>query len=142
LLRFGKHERTGLHSSYVCDDHGFADRGGIDGVPSAGASGDARGSSDRAAVCHLLIGELAGGESERADRVAKEFGRAIEVRVSPNLTGAIWSKKSLVVDRLTVLDRRAKIYPIKSGSYRRLDLGSIPIARSITQTMIQLVLHG
>src|SRR5437588_10447554 len=41
---------------------------------------------------HLLIGELAGGGSERADRVAKELGRAIEVRVSPNLTGAIWSK--------------------------------------------------
>ena len=41
---------------------------------------------------HLLIGELAGGVSERADRVAKELGRAIEVRVSPNLTGAIWSK--------------------------------------------------
>jgi 2-dehydropantoate 2-reductase len=41
---------------------------------------------------HLLIGELAGGESERADRVAKELGRAIEVRVSPNLAGAIWSK--------------------------------------------------
>jgi 2-dehydropantoate 2-reductase len=41
---------------------------------------------------HLLIGELSGGVSERADRVAKELGRAIEVRVSPNLTGAIWSK--------------------------------------------------
>ena len=41
---------------------------------------------------HLLIGELAGGGSERADCVAKELGRAIEVRVSPNLTGAIWSK--------------------------------------------------
>jgi len=40
----------------------------------------------------LLIGELTGGISERADRVAKELGRAIEVRVSPNLTGAIWSK--------------------------------------------------
>jgi len=41
---------------------------------------------------HLLIGELAGGVSERADRVAKELGRAIEVRVSPHLPGAIWSK--------------------------------------------------
>ena len=35
----------GIHSSYVCDDHGFADRGGVDGVPSAGASGDAGGSA-------------------------------------------------------------------------------------------------
>ena len=41
---------------------------------------------------HLLIGELAGGISQRGDRVAEELGRAIEVRVSPNLTGAIWSK--------------------------------------------------
>ena len=35
LWRFGKHERTGTRSSYVCDDHGFADRGGVNGVPSA-----------------------------------------------------------------------------------------------------------
>ena len=40
----------GIHSSYVCEDHGFADRGGVDGVPSAGASGDADGSADRAAA--------------------------------------------------------------------------------------------
>jgi 2-dehydropantoate 2-reductase len=41
---------------------------------------------------HLLIGELAGGVSERAERVARVLGRAIEVKVSSNLTGAIWSK--------------------------------------------------
>jgi 2-dehydropantoate 2-reductase len=41
---------------------------------------------------HLLIGELAGGVSERVDRVARALGRAIEVKVSSNLTGAIWSK--------------------------------------------------
>ena len=41
---------------------------------------------------HLLIGELAGGVSERVDRVARVLGRAIEVKVSSNLTGAIWSK--------------------------------------------------
>jgi hypothetical protein len=37
----------GIHSRYVCDDHGFADRGG---VPSVGASGDAGGSADRVAA--------------------------------------------------------------------------------------------
>jgi 2-dehydropantoate 2-reductase len=41
---------------------------------------------------HLLIGELAGGASERAERVARLLGRAIDVKVSSNLTGAIWSK--------------------------------------------------
>src|SRR5438874_1997141 len=41
---------------------------------------------------HLLIGELAGGVSERVERVARVLGRAIEVKVSSNLTGAIWSK--------------------------------------------------
>jgi 2-dehydropantoate 2-reductase len=41
---------------------------------------------------HLLIGELVGGISERVERVARALGRAIEVKVSSNLTGAIWSK--------------------------------------------------
>src|SRR5947207_805421 len=41
---------------------------------------------------HLLIGELAGGVSERVERVARALTRAIEVKVSSNLTGAIWSK--------------------------------------------------
>ncbi|HET8824880.1 MAG TPA: 2-dehydropantoate 2-reductase [Terriglobales bacterium] len=41
---------------------------------------------------HLLIGELAGGVSERVEHVARVLGRAIEVKVSSNLTGAIWSK--------------------------------------------------
>jgi len=35
---------------------------------------------------------LAGGVSERVERVARTLGRAIEVKVSSNLTGAIWSK--------------------------------------------------
>jgi len=41
---------------------------------------------------HLLIGELAGGVSERVEWVAHVLGRAIDVKVSSNLTGAIWSK--------------------------------------------------
>ena len=44
----------GIHSSYVSDDHGFTDRGGVDGVPSAGASGDAGGSADCADLWTLL----------------------------------------------------------------------------------------
>src|SRR5579864_1561727 len=41
---------------------------------------------------HLVIGELAGGVSERIDRVARTLGRALEVKASSNITGAIWSK--------------------------------------------------
>ena len=41
---------------------------------------------------HLVIGELAGGVSERIDRVARTLSRAIEVKASSNITGAIWSK--------------------------------------------------
>ena len=41
---------------------------------------------------HLVIGELAAGVSERVERVARTLGRAIEVKVSSNMTGAIWSK--------------------------------------------------
>jgi 2-dehydropantoate 2-reductase len=41
---------------------------------------------------HLLIGELAGGVSERVERVARALGRAIEVKASSNIAGAIWSK--------------------------------------------------
>jgi 2-dehydropantoate 2-reductase len=41
---------------------------------------------------HLVIGELAGGVSKRVDRVARTLGRAIEVKASSNITGAIWSK--------------------------------------------------
>lgn len=41
---------------------------------------------------HLLLGELSGGLSERAQRVRNWLGRAVEVRITANLTGAIWSK--------------------------------------------------
>jgi 2-dehydropantoate 2-reductase len=41
---------------------------------------------------HLVIGELAGGVSERIERVARTLGRAIGVKTSSNITGAIWSK--------------------------------------------------
>jgi 2-dehydropantoate 2-reductase len=41
---------------------------------------------------HLVIGELAGGVSERTELVARALGPAVEVRISSNLTGAIWSK--------------------------------------------------
>ncbi len=74
----------------------LADRLGEDkvlgGFSNLGATMVEPGIYEQKNAGHLLIGELAGGMSERVERVAGELGRAIEVRVSPNLTGAIWSK--------------------------------------------------
>jgi 2-dehydropantoate 2-reductase len=41
---------------------------------------------------YLLIGEPGGGESERSERVRQWLSRAVNVRVTPNLQGAVCSK--------------------------------------------------
>src|SRR5580698_203034 len=41
---------------------------------------------------YVLIGEVAGGESDRSERVRQWLGRAVNVKVTPNLQGAVWSK--------------------------------------------------
>jgi len=41
---------------------------------------------------YLLIGELAGGWSDRSGRVSQWLNRAVNVRLTPNFQGAIWSK--------------------------------------------------
>jgi len=41
---------------------------------------------------HLLIGEIRGGSSQRATEVQRLLGKAVEVRTSPNIVGAIWAK--------------------------------------------------
>jgi 2-dehydropantoate 2-reductase len=74
----------------------LADRLGEDkilgGFSNLGATMVEPGVYEQKNAGHLLIGELAGGVSERVDRVARALGRAIEVKVSSNLIGAIWSK--------------------------------------------------
>jgi len=74
----------------------LADRLGEDrilgGFSNLGATMVEPGVYEQKNAGHLVIGELAGGVSERATRVAQALGRAIEVKVSPNMTGAIWSK--------------------------------------------------
>jgi 2-dehydropantoate 2-reductase len=74
----------------------LADRLGEDkilgGFSNLGATMVEPGVYEQKNAGHLLIGELAGGVSERVERVARALGRAIDVRVSSNLTGAIWSK--------------------------------------------------
>ena len=74
----------------------LADRLGEDkilgGFSNLGASMVEPGVYEQRNAGHLLIGELAGGVSERVERVARALGRAIEIKISSNLTGAIWSK--------------------------------------------------
>jgi len=74
----------------------LADRLGEDkivgGFSNLGATMVEPGVYEQKNAGHLLIGELAGGVSERVERVARALGRAIEVKISSNLTGAIWSK--------------------------------------------------
>src|ERR1700728_3497508 len=41
---------------------------------------------------HVPIGELGGGESDRSERVRQWLCRAVNVKVTPNLQGAVWSK--------------------------------------------------
>src|ERR1700751_2575071 len=79
----------------------LADRLGEDkilgGFSNLGATMVEPGVYEQKNAGHLLIGELAGGVSERVERVARALGRAIEVKISSNLTGAIWSK--LLINR-------------------------------------------
>jgi 2-dehydropantoate 2-reductase len=74
----------------------LADRLGNDrvlgGLSNLGATMTAPGVYEQRNAGHLLIGELAGGVSERAERVRGWLGRAVEVRVTPNIQGAVWSK--------------------------------------------------
>ena len=74
----------------------IADRLGEDrilgGLSNFGATMIETGVYEQKNAGHLLVGELAGGVSERVERIAQALGRAIGVKVSSNLTGAIWSK--------------------------------------------------
>src|SRR5579871_5752494 len=74
----------------------LADRLGEDkilgGLSNLGATMVEPGVYEQKNAGHLLIGELAGGVSERTERVARVLSRAVEVKISSNMIGAIWSK--------------------------------------------------
>ena len=74
----------------------LADRLGNDrvlgGLSNLGATLHSPGCIEQRNAGHLLVGELSSGTSERAERVRAWLGRGVEVRVTANLTGAIWSK--------------------------------------------------
>ncbi|HEX4481421.1 MAG TPA: 2-dehydropantoate 2-reductase [Rudaea sp.] len=64
----------------------------LGGLSNLGATIHAPGVYEQRNAGHLLIGELNGGTSDRAERVRAWLGRGVEVRTTANLRGAIWSK--------------------------------------------------
>ena len=62
------------------------------GLSNLGATMVSPGVYEQRNAGHLLIGELGGGMSARAERVREWLARGIHVRISDNMTGAIWSK--------------------------------------------------
>jgi 2-dehydropantoate 2-reductase len=64
----------------------------LGGLSNLGATMAAPGAYEQRNAGHLLVGELAGGASARAERVRAWLGQGVEVRVTENLRGAVWSK--------------------------------------------------
>ncbi|HEY1335171.1 MAG TPA: ketopantoate reductase C-terminal domain-containing protein, partial [Myxococcaceae bacterium] len=64
----------------------------LGGLSNLGATLHAPGRIEQRNAGHLLVGELTGGIGERAERVRAWLGRGVEVRITGNLAGAIWSK--------------------------------------------------
>ncbi|MDB5219492.1 MAG: 2-dehydropantoate 2-reductase, partial [Myxococcaceae bacterium] len=61
----------------------------LGGLSNLGATMTAPGIYEQRNAGHLLIGEIAGGESARAGRVGAWLGRGVDVRVTSNLRGAV-----------------------------------------------------
>jgi 2-dehydropantoate 2-reductase len=64
----------------------------LGGLSNLGATMESTGVYEQRNAGHLLIGELSGGASKRTERVAQWLRRAVDVRVTSNFRGAVWSK--------------------------------------------------
>jgi len=64
----------------------------LGGLSNLGATMLEPGVYEQRNAGHLLIGEVGGGITDRAMNVAEALRPAIEMRVTANLAGAIWSK--------------------------------------------------
>ena len=64
----------------------------LGGLSNLGATMVEPGVYEQRNAGHLLIGEVGGGITDRAMNVAEALRPAIEMRVTANLAGAIWSK--------------------------------------------------
>ena len=74
----------------------LADRFGRDqilgGLSNLGATMNEFGSYAQRNAGHLLIGELSSGDTARCERVRQAMCGGVEVRVTTNIRGAVWSK--------------------------------------------------
>jgi 2-dehydropantoate 2-reductase len=64
----------------------------LGGLSNLGATMTEPGVYRQTNAGHLLIGEIGGGSSQRANEVQRLLGKAVEVRTSPDIVGAIWAK--------------------------------------------------
>lgn len=64
----------------------------LGGLSNLGATMSEPGFYEQRNPGHLLIGELSGGDTTRAERVRQAMSGGVEVRVTSNLRGAVWSK--------------------------------------------------
>ena len=62
------------------------------GLSNLGATMVEPGVYEQRNAGHLLIGELAGGLSDRVTKVAEALRGGIEIRVTPNLLSSVWAK--------------------------------------------------
>ena len=70
----------------------FGDSVVLGGLSNLGATMVQPGIYEQRNAGHILIGELAGGLSDRVTKVAKALNGGIELRVTPNLRGSVWAK--------------------------------------------------
>lgn len=74
----------------------LADRLGPDrilgGLSNLGATMNEPGWYEQRNAGHLLVGEISGDDTARAERVRRAMSGGVEVRVTSNLRGAVWSK--------------------------------------------------
>lgn len=64
----------------------------VGGLSNLGATMVSPGIYEQRNAGHLLIGELAGGPSDRVERIASALKGGVVVQTTLNLSGAIWSK--------------------------------------------------
>ena len=64
----------------------------LGGLSNLGATMIKPGIYEQRNAGHLLIGELAGGLTDWVAEISQALSGAIEMRVTPNLSGAVWAK--------------------------------------------------
>lgn len=64
----------------------------LGGLSNLGATMKEPGTYEQRNAGHLLIGELSGTDTVRCERVRESMSGGVEVRVTANIRGAVWSK--------------------------------------------------